>query len=56
MGRGRSGRITDAGYDLLNAIDQDETNRSKLNRWLADGMKLADAVSKVVDLVSKASG
>ena len=49
-------RITNTGYDLLNAIAQDETNSDKLDRWLARGMRLTDAVSRIVDLVSKAAG
>ncbi len=49
-------RITNTGYDFVNAIDQDETNSDKLDRWLARGMRLADAVSRIVDLVSKAAG
>lgn len=49
-------RITNAGYDFLNAVSQDETYRKKFVDYFNRGMPFVEAASKIVDLVGKATG
>ncbi len=54
--RGHEARITNAGYDFLNAVSQDETYREKFVDYFNRGMSFVEAASKIVDLVGKAVG
>ena len=45
-------RITNTGYDFINAVDQDEMYRRKFLDLFNDGMKYAKAAKVVVDLLS----
>ena len=49
-------RITNAGYDFLNAVSQGDEHKSHLKQWLARGMSLLEAGSKIVDSVGKLAG
>ena len=54
--RGQEARITNAGYDFLNAVSQDETYREKFVDYFNRGMSFVEAASKIVDLVGKVAG
>ena len=49
-------RITNAGYDFLNAVDQDDTYRSKFIELFQKGKPYVEAALDVVKLVAKAAG
>ena len=49
-------RITNAGYDLLGAINQDRPiTFSKFKKFLQEGIELAEAVRRVIDFVNDIS-
>ena len=49
-------RITNAGYDFLNAVSQDDEQKSRFRQLLAQGMSLLEAGSRIVDSVGKLAG
>ena len=48
-------RITNRGYELHNALDQDPSNPGKFLTWLSQGVSIVSAVKKIVELTSKAT-
>ena len=49
-------RITNDGYDFLNAVDQGESYRLRFIKLFQDGVPYVKAAIEVVNLVGKASG
>ena len=45
-------RITNAGYDFINAVDQGESYKQRFLELFNTGMKYAQAAKAVVDLFS----
>ncbi len=52
----RDVRITNAGYDFLNAVSQDETYKDQFADYFNRGMSFVEAARRIVDLVGKAAG
>ena len=48
-------RITNDGYDFLNAIDADPKHLEQFHQYFNTGARYADAAMRIVDTVSKAA-
>lgn len=48
-------RITNEGYDFLNAVDQGDRYFEKFIELFNKGVRFVDAASKIVDMVGKAA-
>ena len=49
-------RVSNAGYDFLNAVSRGDEQKSRFKDLLAQGMSLLEAGGRIVDSVGKLAG